>query len=54
MPQEIRKIIFKNQKWLKLSLEKYVPKPEEEKNSITDFFDEEFCQKATSLSIVEK
>jgi len=52
--REIKKNIIEHLEGLKLLLKKYFSKPEKENNRISNPFDEEFLQKATSLSIEEK
>ena len=54
MSREIKKNIIEHLEGLKLSFKKYFSKPDEEYNWISNPFNEEFFQKATSLSIVEK
>lgn len=54
MSREIKKNIIEHLEGLKLSFKKYFSKPNEENNWISNPFNEEFFQKATSLSIVEK
>jgi len=54
MSREIKENIADHLEGLKLSFKKYFSKPEEENNWISNHFNEEFFQKATSLSKVEK
>lgn len=54
MSRKIKKNIIEHLEGLKLSFKKYFSKPEKENNWISNPFNEEFLQKATSLSIIEK
>jgi hypothetical protein len=54
MSREIKKNIIEHLEGLKLSFKKYFFKPEKENKWISNPFNGEFFQKATSLSIVEK